>query len=101
VKASIRISALIHLIAMGLFLFAIHRVAAQTDKNVRLNEIAFRFATQLIEKGEVVPDGKGAWSKHRPSTHEENEFIRVHGFADYAKWHLGIDRRFPENSKER
>ena len=36
-----------------------------------------------------------------PSANEENEFIRVHGFAEYAKWHLGLDDRFPENAKRR
>jgi len=56
---------------------------------------------ELIKERQVVADGKGVWTKHRPSADEENEFIRLHGFAQYAKWHLGIDRRFPENSKRR
>ena len=56
---------------------------------------------ELIKQGNVIADGKGAWTEHRPSAGEENEFIRVHGLAEYAKWHLGIDRRFPETSKRR
>jgi len=56
---------------------------------------------QLIRQGQVVADGKGAWTEHRPSADEENDFIRLRGFPEYAKWHLGIDRRFPENSKQR
>ena len=63
--------------------------------------IAFLFAADLISKGQVVVDNKGAWTKHRASTDEENEFIRRRGFAEYAKWHLGVDLRFPENSKRR
>jgi hypothetical protein len=30
-----------------------------------------------------------------------NEFIRLHGFREYAKWHLGIDDRYAENTKRR
>ena len=46
-------------------------------------------------------DGKGAWAKDRPSTELENDFIRQHGFDEYAKWHLGVDDRYPENTKRR
>jgi hypothetical protein len=76
-------------------------VFAQPRNAIELNEIAFTFAGQLINEGQMVADGKGAWSKHRPSADEENEFVRLHGFGEYAKWHLGIDRRFPENTKRR
>jgi hypothetical protein len=48
-----------------------------------------------------VIDRKGAWAKDRPSTELDNEFIRVHGFSEYAKWHLGIDDRYRENTKLR
>src|SRR5207248_5443133 len=65
------------------------------------NVNASAFAAQLIKEGHVIADGKGAWSKHRSSADEENEFIRVHGFGEYAKWHLGIDGRYPENTKSR
>jgi hypothetical protein len=27
--------------------------------------------------------------------------FRVHGFSEYAKWHLGTDDRYPENTKKR
>ena len=76
-------------------------VFAGPRDNVKLKQNAFAFAEQLIKKGHVVADGKGAWSGHRPSADEENEFIRVNGFAEYAKWHLGIDDRFSENTKRR
>ena len=38
---------------------------------------------------------------HHPNRAAENEFIRVHGFSQYARWHLGIDERHPENTKAR
>ena len=100
-KAVIRSTAFVHSIVIAVSLFAIGAIAAQSRKSIELNEIAFTFARELIKDGQIVADGKGAWTKHRPSADEENEFIRLHGFAQYAKWHLGIDRRFPENSKRR
>jgi hypothetical protein len=100
-KAAIRFNTLVPLIAIVVSVFAVRTAAAQPGKQVELNEAAFRFAMDLITKGPVISDGKGAWTKHRPSADEENEFIRLHGFADYGKWHLAIDRRFPENSKGR
>ena len=100
-KAVIRSNAFVRSVAIAVSLFAIGAIAAQSRKSIELNEIAFTFARELIKDGQIVADGKGAWTKHRPSADEENEFIRLHGFAQYAKWHLGIDRRFPENSKRR
>jgi hypothetical protein len=101
VKAVIRTNAFVRPLAIAFFLFAIGTVTAQSRKSIELNQIAFTFAKQLINEKQVIADGKGAWTKHRPSVDEENAFIRLHGFAQYAKWHLGIDRRFPENSKRR
>ena len=100
-KAVIRSTAFVHSIVIAVSLFAIGAVAAQSQKSIELNEIAFTFAMELIKEGQALPDRKGEWTKHRPSADEENEFIRLHGFAQYAKWHLGIDRRFPENTKRR
>ena len=68
---------------------------------IKLNEDAFAFAARLINDGHVIADRKGAWSGDRPSADQENEFIRLHGFGEYAKWHLGIDERYPENTKRR
>jgi hypothetical protein len=80
---------------------AITDARAETHSGTKLNETASTFAMELIKQGDVIADGQGAWTEHRPSAGEENEFIRVHGFAEYAKWHLGIDRRFSETSKRR
>ncbi len=68
---------------------------------VQLNQSAFDYAKALVKQGYVVADGRGAWSQHQPSAEEENEFIRLHGFGEYAKWHLGIDDRYAENTKRR
>jgi hypothetical protein len=100
-KTAIRSNAFVHPVAIAVWVFAIGTVAAESRKDIELNEIAFTFAMELIKEGQVISDGKGAWTKDRPSVDQENDFIRLHGFVEYAKWHLGIDRRFPENSKRR
>src|SRR5262249_44817485 len=101
VKAVIQTIAFVQSAAIAVSLFAIDSVAAQSAKGIELHETAFAFAMQRIKDGQAIADGKGAWTEHRPSAHAENEFIRACGFDEYAKWHLGIDRRFPENSKRR
>lgn len=76
-------------------------IRAQSPGNVQLNETALSFAAELVKAGHVVADAKGGWSYDKPSADAENAFIRVHGFAEYAKWHLGMDSRFAENTKRR
>jgi len=88
-------------IAAAILLFAVGTMLAQPRTHLNVNEDAFAFAVQLVKQGHFIADGKGAWSEHRPSTEEENEFIRVQGFTEYSKWHLGIDDRYPENTKRR
>jgi hypothetical protein len=48
-----------------------------------------------------VLDGRDAWSEHQPSAQEENEFIDLHGFDEFGKWHLGIDDEKGEHTKGR
>ena len=71
------------------------------SKHVTLNEGSFLYAQEQVEQGRVLMDLRNAWSEHRPSAADENDFIRQHGFAEYAKWHLGIDDRHAENTKAR
>ncbi len=88
-------------ITVAILLCAVGTLPAQPRIRLKLNEDAFAFAVQLVKQGHFIADGKGAWSRHRPSADEENEFIRMHGFSEYAKWHLGIDDRYAENTKRR
>lgn len=67
----------------------------------KLNQIAFESCKELIRRDRVIIDKKGAWGRHQSSPEEENEFIRLHGFEEYAKWHLGIDEGRPEATKAR
>jgi hypothetical protein len=100
-QAMIRSNAFVRSIAIALFILSICTVAAQSRRNIQLNEDALAFGAELIKERRFIADHKGAWTEHRPSANEENEFIRLHGFAAYAKWHLGIDNRFPEHTKRR
>jgi hypothetical protein len=68
---------------------------------VKLNRTSFNHAKELVSKGQVVMDDRDAWSEHQPSTRDENDFIAVHGFIEYAKWHLGIDDEQDERTKRR
>jgi hypothetical protein len=66
---------------------------------VTLNRRAFDHAKELINEGRIVLDERDAWSEHRPTAEQENEFIRLHGFAEYGRWYLGINDEKPEQAK--
>jgi len=57
----------------------------------RLNRRAFDYAKKLINEGDAVLDDRDTWSEHQPSTRQENEFIRLHGYQEYGKWHLMLE----------
>lgn len=87
------------LVATILISFAVSSFAE--SRTTRLNENALVFAQELITQGHVVLDKKNDWGDHHPTAQQENDFIREHGFAEYAKWHLGIDATHLQNSKAR
>jgi hypothetical protein len=68
---------------------------------LELNETAYEHARHLIEEGAFVYDERGDWSEHQPSTEDRNRFIGEYGIAEYAKWHLGVDRDKPRETKGR
>lgn len=68
---------------------------------VVLNARAYEQAKRLIEAGNVSLDEKDAWSEHQPTTHQENEFLRQHGFSAYGGWYLGIEEQEDEETKGR
>lgn len=67
---------------------------------VKLNKRAFSYAKELVGEEKVVVDQRDAWSEHQPSTADENEFIGLHGYGEYGKWHLGIDDEEEEHTKK-
>src|SRR5690349_587552 len=88
------------LACLNIFALA-NNLHAQSGGSIQLNDKAVLFASELVNTGHIITDDKGAWHHDKPSFDAENAFIRAHGFAEYAKWHLGIDTRFPDNSKRR
>jgi hypothetical protein len=68
---------------------------------MKLNETAYKQARRLIKDGKTVVDERDDWSEHQPTTAQENEFIENHGWREYAKWHLGADEEYGEETKER
>jgi hypothetical protein len=48
---------------------------------------------------QCVLDERSDWTDHRPARTAEGRFIEQHGFAEYAKWHLGEDDEEPEGNK--
>jgi hypothetical protein len=71
--------------------------AATTKVNVE----AFNWAASLIARGQFVADTKGNWNSDHPTRAQENDFLRDHGFQQYAKWYLAVDWRHAANSKAR
>jgi hypothetical protein len=68
---------------------------------VKLNETAYEQGQKLIKAGKAVMDERDDWSEHQPTAAQENDFIEEHGWREYAKWHLGIDSEYGEETKER
>jgi hypothetical protein len=66
---------------------------------IKLNRQAVAHARSLVRQGRTVKDERDAWSEHQPSAAQENAFIEAHGFAEYAKWHLGVDDRARPGTK--
>jgi len=88
------------LLLAGILIFCPALSFAQ-GRPVKLNENALAYVKELIAQGRVVVDKKNSWRDHHPMAEAENEFIRVHGFAEYRKWYLGIDETHAEDSKAR
>jgi hypothetical protein len=88
-------------LTLAVFCSASCALAADPPKSaaISLSEEGLQFARQLIREGRVVADHKGGWAMHKPSGAVENEFIRAHGFDEYAKWHLAIDAKHSEETK--
>ncbi len=67
----------------------------------KLNKKALEHARSLVKQGKVVKDERDDWSEAAPDAGEENKFLEKHGWAEYAKWHLGVDEDKSEETKGR
>ncbi len=91
-------NARIAVLLLNLAAFQAH--GAEHD-SIRLNTAAFDFACELINQGRFLADKKGDWSSDHPTRAQENDFVRNHGFREYAKWYLAMDERRGPNGKAR
>lgn len=66
----------------------------------RLNKAALHHARTLVAANKVNRS-EGDWSETAPTADDENAFIKSDGYAEYAKWHLGIDTDHPADTKAR
>ncbi|MBK4346904.1 hypothetical protein [Lacisediminihabitans changchengi] len=67
----------------------------------KLNDAALQHARSLVRDGKVVRDKHAGWAAKAPTAAEENAFIEKHGWAEYEKWHLGVDETASEQTKGR
>jgi hypothetical protein len=68
---------------------------------VKLNRTAYEHARRLVSDGRAVLDERDDWSEHQPSSAQENEYIKRHGWEQYSRWHLGVDPEAPKDTKRR
>lgn len=68
---------------------------------ITMNHEALEHSRSLVKQGKVVRDERDDWSEAAPDASEENSFIEKHGWSDYAKWHLGIDKSESDETKGR
>ena len=68
---------------------------------ISVNNAALDHARQLIKNARIARDTREDWSQHAPDTGQENAYIDKHGYAEYGKWHLGVDSEKSDDTKGR
>jgi hypothetical protein len=64
-----------------------------------LNDRAVEHARRLIDKRQYVLDSD--WGEVQPRAKEENAFLELHSWDEYAAWHLGLTDGAREHTKTR
>src|SRR5260370_18154554 len=67
--------------------------------SVMLHQSGYDYAQKLIQNQRCVLDHRSDWTDHKPARSAENKFIVARGFAEFRKWHLGVDVEEAEGSK--
>jgi hypothetical protein len=69
---------------------------------VTLNKKAFEFAKQLIHERKFDDKHGRADEKHaKPTTAQEEEFLKNNSWEEFGRWYLGAHYDRPENKRER
>jgi hypothetical protein len=64
-----------------------------------VNQAGVEHARGLIESRQYVLDSE--WGEIQPRAAQQNEFLERHGWAEYAKWHLGLTDGAEDETKAR
>jgi hypothetical protein len=64
-----------------------------------VNERAVARAEQLIDARQYVLDSD--WGDVQPSADEQNAFLQLHSWDEYAEWHLGLTEGANDETKAR
>ena len=57
------------------------------------------WAEHLIDSGQYVLDSD--WGQVQPRATQQNDYLEAHGWADYARWHLGLTEGAKDETKAR
>jgi hypothetical protein len=64
-----------------------------------LNKRAVERARELIENRQYVLDSD--WGERQPRADDENRFLALHSWDEYAEWHLGLTDGAADETKAR
>lgn len=67
--------------------------------SIKLHKLAVEQAERLIQANEVATFDKD-WKEEQPTPDEINHYINTHFMTEYGKWYLGINAKFPKETKE-
>ena len=65
----------------------------------QLNAAAVKHVRELIEGKQDVLDSD--WGASQPNAAAENEYLKTHGWDEYAAWHLGLTDGANDETKAR
>lgn len=58
---------------------------------VTLGRLSYVYAQKLISNRRCILHEGDRWAYHKPARTAQKHFIKEHGFAEFALWHLGED----------
>jgi hypothetical protein len=64
-----------------------------------VNPAGVAWAEHLIDSGQYVLNSD--WGQVQPRAPQQNEYLEAHGWADYARWHLGLTDGTKDETKAR
>jgi len=65
----------------------------------KVNDAAFEFARELIEKRRYVL--RSDWGERQPTAADRNRFLKSHSWDEYGQWHLGLTEGPGDETKAR